>query len=205
MTSATARHLAGLLCLAALTRGVSAQGPVIGEACRDEGDPPAAFEYRGVQVTISESCWKRRIGNSCEELVKGWSTNWVHAESRKAIDRLKDGECLGAGIRAAAEQRLQSLRVQCKPSLAWCGLAVLNSQTLTLGSLVGDKSKCLGATVTHEMLHAHAGVSHENRCSADVAFSCDQSCFKKNTCQECAGGLCTPNFDAVHADLCKTR
>ena len=199
------RILAVLLCLAGLAPGAYAQGSVLAEPCREEDDPPATFEYRGVQVTISESCWKRQVGKQCEELVKGWSTNWVSGEARRAIDRMREGDCLGPGIRAAAGERLQSLRVQCRPSVVWCGQAVLNSQTITLSSIVADKRMCLGATLTHEMLHAHAGVSHEPRCAADVTFSCDQSCFKRNTCQECSGGLCTPNYDAVHADLCKTR
>lgn len=204
MTSARAWVLA-ILGLGALAPGADAQGTAGSEACREEDDAPASFEYRGVQVTISESCWKRRIGQQCEELVKGWSTNAVSAEAKKAIDRLKDAECLGPGIHAAADKRLQTLTVQCRPTAAWCGRAVLNSQTLTLGSIVGDKRMCHGATMTHEMLHAHAGLSHEPVCSADVTYSCDQSCFKKNTCQECAGGLCAPNYEAVHADLCKSR
>ena len=158
-----------------------------------------------MQVTISESCWKSRVGKNCEELVKGWSTTRVGDEARKAIDRIKDDACLGPGIREAAAKRTQSLQVLCKPSFDWCGAAVLNSQTITLGTFVGDKRKCLGTTVTHEMLHAHAGLPHESRCAVDVTFSCEQSCFKKNSCLECAGGVCSPNQDAVHADLCKSR
>jgi hypothetical protein len=194
-----------LLCLAGIAPGTGAQDVAVAAPCREEDDPPATFEHRGVQVTISESCWKRRVGNQCEELVKGWSTNWVAAEARKAIDRMKEGECLGPGIRAAAGERLQTLRVLCRPSVVWCGQAVLNSQTITLSSIVGDKRTCFGSTLTHEMLHAHAGVDHAQRCAADVTFSCDQSCFKRNNCQECAGGACTANYDAVHADLCKSR
>ncbi|HET6898267.1 MAG TPA: hypothetical protein VFK70_07960 [Vicinamibacteria bacterium] len=194
-----------LLCLAGVAPRAGAQDAAVAQPCREEDDPPATFAYRGVQVTISESCWKRRVGNQCEELVKGWSTNWVAAEARKAIDRMKDGECLGAGIRAAAGERMQSLQVQCRPSVVWCGQAVLNSQTITLSSIVGDKRTCFGTTMTHEMLHAHAGMDHDQRCSADVTYSCDQSCFKKNNCLECAGGVCTPGYDAVHADLCKSR
>lgn len=197
--------LVALLCLAAFGPGAHAQGFTPIQPCREEDDPPASFEYRGVQVTIAESCWKSRIGKNCEELVKGWSTNRVSAEAKKAIDRIKDDQCLGPGIRTTVAKGTQSLQVHCKPSLEWCGIAVLNSQTITLGSLVGDKRRCLGTTVTHEMLHAHAGLPHEPRCAVDVTFSCEQSCFKRNSCLECAGGVCTPNYDAVHADLCKTR
>ena len=205
MRTSAPRILAALLCLAGAAADTAAQDSAVAPPCREEDDPPATFEYRGVQVTISESCWKRRVGNQCEELIKGWSTNWVAGEARKAIDRLKEGECLGPGIRAAAGERLQSLRVLCRPSVVWCGQAVLNSQTITLSSIVGDKRTCFGTTVTHEMLHAHAGMDHDERCAADVPFSCDQSCFKRNNCLECAGGVCTPNYDAVHADLCKSR
>jgi hypothetical protein len=203
--SSAPRILATLLCLAGFGPGAYAQGFTAVEPCREEDDPPATFEYRGVQVTISESCWKSRVGKNCEELVKGWSTTKVSAEARKAIDRIKDDACLGPGIREAAAKRTQSLQVLCKPSFDWCGAAVLNSQTITLGTFVGDKRKCLGTTVTHEMLHAHAGLPHESRCAVDVTFSCEQSCFKKNSCLECAGGVCSPNQDAVHADLCKSR
>lgn len=202
--AAAIRMLAVLLCLGGGAHGVQAQSFVVAEPCREEDDPPATFEYRGVQVTISESCWKRRVGKECDELVKGWSTTWISGQVKKAIDRLKDDECLGPGIRAAAADRMQTLRVMCKPSPLWCGQAVLNSQTIMLGSMVGEP-RCYSATVTHEMLHAHAGESHQPRCAADVTYSCDQSCFKKNACQECSGGLCTPGYDAVHAALCKSR
>jgi len=111
--------LAVLLCLAGVVPDTDAQDSAVAQPCREEDDPPATFEYRGVQVTISESCWKRRVGNQCEELIKGWSTNWVAAEARKGIDRLKEGECLGPGIRAAAGERMQSLRVLCTPSVVW--------------------------------------------------------------------------------------
>ena len=73
--SAALQLLAVLLCLACVADGAYAQGAGVGEPCREEDDPPATFEYRGVQVTISESCWKRRVGKQCEELVKGWSTD----------------------------------------------------------------------------------------------------------------------------------
>jgi hypothetical protein len=194
-----------LLGLAGVAADSGAQEAAIADACREEDDPPASFEYRGVQVTIAESCWKRRVGNQCDELVKGWSTTWIAGEARKAIDRLKEAECLGPGIRAAAGERMQMVRVLCTPAAFWCGQAVLNSQTITLSSMVGDKRTCQGTTMTHEMLHAHAGLDHEERCAADVTVSCDQSCFKKNTCMECAGGACTPNYDAVHADLCQSQ
>jgi len=186
---------------APLVRGQSGEGL----PCREEDDAPASFEYRGTQVTIDQSCWKRRLDGDCRELIKGWSTKWVSAEARKAIDRLSDDACLGKGIQAAAQARLQKLRVLCKPSSAWCGQAVPNSQTLTLGTVVADKMRCMGITMTHEMLHAHAGQLHATQCASDVTFSCDQSCFKKNTCQECAGGTCAPNSEAVHAALCKAR
>jgi hypothetical protein len=176
-----------------------------GMPCREDDDPPAAFEYREVQVTIDQSCWKRQIDGDCRELIKGWSTKWIAAEARKAIDRFSDDACLGSGIQTAARQRMQKLRVLCKPISTWCGQAVPNSQTLTLGTIVADKNRCMGVTMTHEMLHAHAGQLHATQCAVDVTYSCDQSCFKKNTCQECAGGVCTLNNEAVHADLCKSR
>src|SRR4030095_4509535 len=52
-----------LLGLAGIAPGTGAQDVAVAAPCREEDDPPATFEHRGVQVTISESCWKRRVGN----------------------------------------------------------------------------------------------------------------------------------------------
>jgi hypothetical protein len=176
-----------------------------GAPCREVDDPPATFEYKGVAVTIDRSCWKRQVGRKCDEVVKGWSTEWVATEARKSIDRLDSGSCIGDPIRAAARKRMDQLTVRCQLETGWCGMSVPNSRSLTLAAIVADGRRCAGVTMTHEMLHSHAGIGHTRVCAQDVTYSCDQSCFKRNTCQECAGATCAPRQDSVHADLCRAR
>jgi hypothetical protein len=181
------------------------QAQAEGAPCREEDDPLPAFEYKAVAVTIDKSCWKRQVNGQCTELVKGWSTKWVAAEARKAIDRVAEDECIGSGIQAEAKKRMDRLTVRCEVESAFCGRSVLNSRTLTLSAIVADKGRCAGATMTHEMLHSHAGLTHAKLCAQDTVYSCDQSCFRRNTCQECSGASCSPNWDAVHAELCKAN
>jgi hypothetical protein len=201
------RLVRAALCLGVLLAAAapSSSQQAEGTACREQDDPPATFDYRGVAVTIDQSCWKRWVGGQCSELVKGWSTKWVAGEARKALDRMDEGDCIGPTIKTEARKRLSRLTVRCAVDSGVCGRSVLNSQTLTLSSIVADKNRCAGATMSHEMLHSHAGLGHTSLCAQDTVYSCDQSCFRRNTCQECRGASCSPNWEAVHADLCKAK
>jgi hypothetical protein len=194
-----------LCTLSLLAPVASSQEAADGAPCREVDDPPATFEHKGVAVTIDQSCWKRQVGSRCDEVVKGWSTQWVAAEAKKAIDRLGSGSCIGEPIRESARKKMDRLTVRCQLETGWCGMSVPNSRALTLAAIVADGKRCAGVTMTHEMLHSHAGVGHTRVCAQDITYSCDQSCFRKNTCQECAGATCAPRQDAVHVDLCRAN